>query len=252
MPDYIGNAKASPSNGEWFASTHWSVVLAARETDTAPAAEALEKLCRTYWPPLYAFIRREGYPEAEAEDLTQEFFFRLIAREFLQHLRHQRGRFRSFLLTFLKHFLMEQRGKANTQKRGGGVRTLSLDLINEEGSYLGEPLDHMSPDQVYERRWAQTVFQIALNRLEQEYQNLGNGALFDVLKDLRPRQEGAPTYTQIGASFGMTEAAVKSAVQRMRQRHREILREEIAHTVARPEEIDAEIRYFREVLSTVP
>ncbi len=246
----VTNRPSSPSKGEWFASTHWSVVLAAKESGTAPAAEALEKLCRTYWPPLYAFIRREGYNEAEAKDLTQEFFLRLIDREFLQHVRHQRGKFRSFLLTFLKHFLSEQRGRANAQKRGGGMTILSLDQLGEEGPYLMEPVDHMSPDQVFERRWAQTVFQVALNRLKQEYEASGKAALFDTLKDFRPRENGSSTYAAIGAQFAMTEAAVKSAVQRMRLRHREILREEIAHTVTRPDELDAEIRYLREVLST--
>jgi RNA polymerase sigma-70 factor (ECF subfamily) len=235
--------------GEWFATTHWSVVLSAKEGDTATASEALEKLCRTYWPPLYAFVRREGYDEAEAKDLTQEFFLRLIDREFLQRLRHQRGKFRSFLLVFLKNFLLEQRGKASAQKRGGGKVIVSLDQIAEEGSYLHEPVDHFSPDQVFERRWAQTVFQVALNRLRAEFVAAGKSELYDVLKDHQPREAGAPSYTEIGDRFGMTEAAVKSFVQRMRARHRELLREEIANTVMRPDEIDEEIRHLREMLS---
>ena len=243
------NLPSPQPKAEWFASTHWSVVLAAKKGDSATAGEAMERLCRTYWPPLYAFIRREGYDEAEAKDLTQEFFFRLIDRDFLQHLRHQRGKFRSFLLTFLKHFLLEQRGKARTQKRGGGKSTLSLDELGEDGSFLGEPVDHFSPDQVYERRWAQTIFQVALNRLRAEYIASGRGPFFDLLKDCQPREAGAPSYVEIGARFGMTEAAVKSAVQRMRQRHREILREEIAHTVIGPQEIEEEIRHLRQVLS---
>jgi len=239
---------SSPSSrGEWFASTHWSVVLAARESDAPSAAEALERLCRTYWPPLYAFIRREGYAEAEAKDLTQEFFLRLIDREFLQRLRHQQGKFRSFLLTFLKNFLLEQRGKSKAQKRGGGKVIVSLDELSQDGSYLHEPVDHFSPDQVFERRWAQTIFQVALNRLREEYVSSGKGDLYDVLKDFQPR-EGV-SYAEIGARFGMTEAAIKSAVQRMRARHRELLRREIANTVTRPDEIDEEIRHLREALS---
>jgi RNA polymerase sigma-70 factor (ECF subfamily) len=237
------------SKGEWFASTHWSVVLAARESDAPSAAEALEKLCRAYWPPLYAFIRREGYAEAEAKDLTQEFFLRLIDREFLRRLRHQQGKFRSFLLTFLKNFLLEQRGKSKAQKRGGGKVIVSLDQLAEEGSYLHEPVDHFSPDQVFERRWAQTIFQVALNRLREEYLAAGKAELFDVLKDFQPRESGGESYADIGARFGMTEAAVKSVAQRMRARHRELLRREIANTVTRPDEIDEEIRHLREVLT---
>src|SRR5262245_8385697 len=144
--------------GRWFASTHWSVVLAAQNGEAPGASEAFEQLCRTYWPPLYAFIRRQGYDEAEAKDLTQEFFLRLIERDYLRHLRHRQGKFRSFLLTFLRHFLQEERGKACTQKRGGGRVPVSLDQMSEEGLYLAEPVDHLSPDEVYERRWAQTVF----------------------------------------------------------------------------------------------
>lgn len=236
----------------WFASTHWSVVLTARDGEATQAAAALEKLCRTYWPPLYAFLRREGHGEAEAKDLTQEFFLRMIERDFLQHLRHQRGRFRSFILTFLKNFLLEQRGKASAQKRGGGRVILSLEQITEEGAFLKEPVDHLSPDQVFERRWAQTVFQVAVDRLGAEYVESGRGAFFDLLKDFQPRQPGSPSYAEIGERFGMTEAAVKSAMQRMRQRHREILREEIANTVTSPAEIDEEIRHLREVLAAGP
>ena len=243
------NLSASGSKGEWFASTHWSVVLAARESDQPSAAEALEKLCRTYWPPLYAFIRREGYPEAEAKDLTQEFFLRLIDREFLQRLRHQQGKFRSFLLAFLKNFLLEQRGKSKAQKRGGGKIIVSLDELSQDGSYLHEPVDHFSPDQVFERRWAQTIFQVALNRLREEYVSSGKDDLYNVLQDFQPRESGGTSYAEIGARFGMSEAAVKSAVQRMRARHRELLRREIANTVTRPDEIDEEIRHLREALS---
>lgn len=234
---------------EWFASTHWSVVLAAKNGDAPRASEAFEQLCRTYWPPLYAFIRREGHDEADAKDLTQEFFLKLIERDYLQHLKHQRGRFRSFMLTLLKNFLSEQRGRAAAQKRGGGKALLPLEAIGEAGPYLIESVDNLSPDQVFERRWAQTVFQTALNRLQDEYVESGRGPFFALLKDFQPREAGAPSYAEIGVKFGMTEAAVKSAVQRMRQRHREILREEIAHTVTSPGEIDEEIRHLREVLA---
>ena len=242
--------RTETSKGKWFASTHWSVVLAAKEGDAETANAALEQLCRTYWPPLYAFIRRQGYGEDEAKDLTQEFFLRLISRGFIQRLRHQQGRFRSFLLTLLKYFLLEHRGRAGAQKRGGGKTILSLEEMREEDSYLHEPVDHLSPDHVFERRWAQTILQLALERLREEYVRAGKTEFFDLLKDFQPREVGAPSYTEIGARFGMTEAAIKSAVQRMRTRHCEIVREEIAKTVTQPVEIEEEIRHLRQVLST--
>ena len=232
-----------------FATTHWSVVLAARDNESPGAAAALERLCQTYWRPLYAFIRREGYDATEAQDLTQEFFLRLVSRDFLQHLRHQQGKFRSFLLTFLKHFLLDYREKAGAQKRGGGKTFVSLEQLIEEEASLDDPADKSSPDQVFERRWAQTVMQQALARLREEYHSTGRGELFDSLSDFHPREPGGSSYAEIGARLGITEVAVKSAAQRLRQRHREILREEIAQTVTRPDEIDEEIRHLREVLS---
>src|SRR5829696_8797269 len=144
-----------PTRHGWFATTHWSVVLAAKEEDSSGAALALEKLCRTYWKPLYAYVRREGHDATEAQDLTQEFFARLLAKDYLQQIRHQEGKFRSFLLAYLKNFLSEQRRKAGAQKRGGGCVLVSLDEPNGEDGYLLEPVDELTPDQVYERRWAQ-------------------------------------------------------------------------------------------------
>ena len=234
-------------DGRWFATTHWSVVLAAKEHDSS-GAEALERLCRTYWPPLYAYIRREGYDQPEAQDLTQSFFARLLEKDFLGRLKDQRGKFRSFLLTFLKHFLAEQRRNAGTQKRGGGQVIVSLNATAGDEGYLFEPVDELTPDQVFERRWAQTVMQTALDRLREEYAARGQAALFERLQDYQPHEPGGESYAQLGVDFEMTEAAVKSAVQRMRQRHRELLREEIAQTVSRPEEIEEELRHFRALL----
>jgi RNA polymerase sigma-70 factor (ECF subfamily) len=232
----------------WFATTHWSVVLAAKQSDSPQAAAALEKLCRAYWRPLYAYIRRDGHDATDAQDLTQEFFARLLARDYLQQLRHQEGRFRSFLLAYLKNFLSEQRRKVGAQKRGGGCVFVSLDEPAGEDGYLLEPVDELTPDQVFERRWAQAVMQRALDRLRQEFVARDQGALFELLQDYQPREPGGRSYAQLGGELGMTEAAVKSAVQRMRQRHRELLREEIAQTVTRPEEIEEELRHFRAVL----
>lgn len=239
----------APTSPGWFATTHWSVVLAAKRGDSPAAATALERLCRAYWPPLYAYIRREGHGPTEAQDLTQEFFARLLEKGFLDHLHHQRGKFRSFLLTFLKHFLSEQRRKVSALKRGGGQVFVSIDATDEANGFLLEPVDTLTPDRVFERRWAQTVLQRALNRLREEYAARGQAGLFKELQDYEPHEPGARSYAQLGKDLGMTEAAVKSAGQRMRQRHRELLREEIAHTVTRPEEVEEELRYFRELLA---
>ena len=235
-------------NAQWFATTHWSVVLAAREGDSPGASDALNDLCRAYWPPLYSYIRREGHDVAEAQDLTQEFFGRLLAKDYLQYLHHREGKFRSFLLVCLKNFLSEQRRRARAQKRGGRYVFISLNEPDGEDGYLLEPVDELTPDQVFERRWAQTILQVALRRLREEYEARGQRASFDLLQDYQPREPGGRSYAQMGAKLGLTEAAVKSAVQRMRQRHRELLREEIAHTVTRPDEIDEELRHFRALL----
>jgi len=237
------------SAAAWFATTHWSVVLEAKGSDSARASEALEKLCRIYWPPLYAFIRRNGYNEADAQDLTQEFFSRLLSKDYLRHLRDQRGKFRSFLLTFVKHFLSDERDRASAQKRGGGHAAFSLDDTSGGDLYVAETANQLSPDQLFERKWAQAVLDQALRRLSEEYAASGKGVLFEKLKEVQPGEHGPLSYAQLGAEIGMTELAIKSAVHRLRRRHREILREEIAHTVTRPEDVDDEIRYLITLLS---
>jgi RNA polymerase sigma-70 factor (ECF subfamily) len=193
-------------------------------------------------------VRREGHASAEAQDLTQEFFARLLERKYLSRLEHQNGRFRSFLLAFLKNFLSEQRNRANAQKRGGGKSIISLDQMAEEDHReLGASRD-LNPEQIYERRWAETVMHHALRRLQEEYAAAGQAALFDLLKEFQPRDPTGLSQAQIGERLGMTEAAVKSAAQRLRQRHRELVRAEIAQTVSQPAEIEDEMRYLREVL----
>jgi len=239
----------SESAPAWFVTTHWSVVLEAKGNDSARASEALERLCQIYWRPVYAFIRRNGYNVADAQDLTQEFFSRLLSKDYLRHLRDQRGKFRSFLLTFVKHFLSDERERASAQKRGGGSSVLSLDDTSGEDLYLAETANQVSLEQLFERRWAQTVLDRALRRLSEEYYASGKGTLLEKLKDVQPGEHGALSYAQLGAEMGMTEVAIKSAVHRFRRRHREILREEIAQTVTRPEDVDAEIRYLITVVS---
>jgi RNA polymerase sigma factor (sigma-70 family) len=238
-----------PTGAQCFATTQWSVVLSAREGGSPGAEEALNHLCRAYWPPLYSYVRRAGHGVAEAQDLTQEFFARVLARDYLARWDGQRGKFRSFLLAFLKHFLSEERGKAIAQKRGGGTIVLSLDATEGEEGYLSELADRLTPDQIFERRWVQTLLQRALQRVAGEYAKADKAALFDALKDFQPRQPGSQTYAQIGKPLGMTEAAIKSAMQRLRHRHREILHEEIAQTVTSAEDVDEEIRHMREVLN---
>jgi RNA polymerase sigma factor (sigma-70 family) len=242
----------NPTSGgpQWFATTHWSVVLAAKSGESSQSRAAMEKLCRTYWSPVFAFIRRDGHDSSDAQDLTQDFFARLLERDYLGRLVHQRGKFRSFLLTFLKHFLSEQRRKAGAQKRGGGQVFVPLDATDNEARYLNEAVDHLTPDEVFERRWAQSVMQTALNRLRAEYAARNQTELFDLLQNHQLRDSSGSSHAQIGAKLGMTEPAIKSAVHRMRQRHRELLREEIAQTVTRPEEIEDELRHFRALLSS--
>jgi RNA polymerase sigma-70 factor (ECF subfamily) len=232
----------------WFQTTHWSVVLAAKQSDGLLADAALEKLCRAYWQPLYAYIRREGYDTHDAQDLTQEFLTRFIQKEWLSHLQDQRGKFRSFLLAFLKHFLSDERDKAGAQKRGGGKTLVSLDDTSAEERYLGETANGLSPDQIFDRRWAEIIIDRTLTRLREEYVASGKSALFEQLKDIQPGEHGESSYAEIGARLGLAEGTIKSAVHRLRRRHREILREEIAQTVARPKEIDEEIRNLLAVL----
>lgn len=232
-----------------FPTTHWSVVLAAKDVDGAAAAKALESLCRTYWSPIYRFLLRDGFSPADAQDLTQEFLSRLLAADFLQHLRHQRGKFRSFLLTFLKHFLSDERARKDAQKRGGRIAFISLDqFLSEEGRPLdiAEPL---SPDLVFDRCWILALLQNALNRLKAEYEDKGAPKLFDALYDLQPGERGEQTYAELGFRLGLSESAVKVAVHRLRERHHEIIREEVAHTVGSPNEVDDEIRNLMAILA---
>ena len=220
----------------------------AKDGDTPQAGSAMEKLCRSYWPPIYSFIRREGYDATEAQDLTQSFFAQLLSKDYLGHLRHQRGKFRSFLLTFVKHFLSSERTKARAQKRGAGKVFISLDGCSAEERRLAEVVPDMNAEQVFDRRWAETILNTSLDRLRDEYVAKGNGPLFEKLKEIQPGERGELSYAELGALMGMSEEAIKSAVRRMRRRHGEILREEIAHTVARREDIEAEIRYLLAVL----
>jgi RNA polymerase sigma factor (sigma-70 family) len=232
-----------------FATTHWSVVLTARGESSA-AKDALEKLCRTYWWPLYGFVRREGYKPEEAQDLTQAFFARLLERRDLETVRQERGRLRSYLLASLKNFLSKARHRELTIKRGEGRPLVSLeDLLARERADQ-EPAHKMSADRIYERRWALTLLEQVLTRLRAEYEAAGKLPLFDRLKELLARESGQPSQAEIAAELQMTENAVKQAFHRMRHRYRQLLEEEIAHTVAAPDDVEDELRHFIAVLQT--
>ena len=235
--------------GAWFTTTHWSVVWRARDADTHSGDEALEKLCRTYWAPLYAYIRRDGYKPEDAQDLTQEFISRFLHRDWLDHLKDERGKFRSFLITFLKNFLSDERDRANALKRGGGKVLISIEAYEAEERELVLPSDGLSPDEVFELRWARALLQAAIRRLEADYAARGQQALFDYLKELQPGKHGEQSYAQIGASLGKSEQAVRNAALKLRERYEKVLRDEIAQTVAEPGEVEAELRHIMQVFA---
>jgi RNA polymerase sigma factor (sigma-70 family) len=231
-----------------FTTTHWSVVLDA-QGPTPAAQAALEKLCRTYWGPIYGFVRREGIEPEEAKDLTQGFFALLLERRDLDTVRQEKGRLRSYLLTSLKHFLTNERQRAMAIKRGEGQQLISLDQLNERERAGFEPADTSTPDQIYERRWALALLDQILTRLGDAYRLAGNVILFERLKELLTDEPGRPTEVQIAAELGMTENAVKQAFHRLRERYGQLLREEIAHTVTAPGDIEDELRHLIAVLS---
>jgi RNA polymerase sigma-70 factor (ECF subfamily) len=239
-----------PSGHGIFATTHWSVVLAARATDSSQAAAALEKLCRTYWYPLYAYLRRRGHGEHDAQDLTQGFFAHLFERDWLQSVAREKGRFRSFLLAALNYFLADQRDRAHAQKRGGGRPIISFDAHEAEERYRLEPVDERSPDKLFERRWAMTLLDQVLARLAQEFSDADKRDLFNRLQPFLVEGTGEKTYAEIAHAGGMTEEALKKAVQRMRGRYHQLFREEIAQTVASPEEVEEELRHLCTVLGS--
>jgi RNA polymerase sigma factor (sigma-70 family) len=232
-----------------FATTHWSVVLSAQGESPA-AEEALEKLCCIYWWPLYGFVRRQGHTPEEAQDLTQGFFAMLLERRDLDTVRQERGRLRSYLLASLKNFLAKDHRRATTIKRGAGRPLVPLDeLLARERADL-EPADRLSADKLYERRWALILLEQVFKRLEDEHRAAGNLALFEELKEMLTGEPSHSSHEQAAQKLGLTKAAVRQAAYRLRQRCRMLLREEIAHTVATPEEVEDELRHFVATLQT--
>jgi RNA polymerase sigma-70 factor (ECF subfamily) len=250
MSEFDEHVAAEPNSGSgMFATTHWSVVLQAGESDSPEAAEALAWLCRTYWYPLYVYVRRQGHAFADAQDLTQEFFARLLKLNYLRLADRDRGRFRTFLLTSLKRFLINEWNKASRVKRGGGRPLISLDANETETRFLVEPADERTPEKAFDRRWAMVVLDRVLNQLQAEFVAARRGEVFDELKAFLTGEEEESSYAEIGRRLGMTEGNVKVTVYRLRRRYGELLRKEISLTVDDPKVIDEEIRDLISALS---
>lgn len=226
-----------------FTTTHWSLVLEAQGGSPA-AEEALEKLCRTYWRPIYGFVRRQASRTEDAQDLTQGFFALFLERKDLNTVRKEKGRLRSYLLTSVKNFLADESRHAMAVKRGKGQRLIPLDEIRERERVDVERSDTLTADQIYERRWAFTLLEQVMVRLRDEYRCAGNLRFFDEMKKMLTDEPDRPSQAQVASEFDMTENAVKQAFYRFRQRYQALLREEIAHTVAVPTDIEDELRYL--------
>jgi RNA polymerase sigma-70 factor (ECF subfamily) len=238
----------SPQQKAVFATTHWSVVLCATSDSTA-ANEALSRLCQVYWLPLYAYVRRQGQGPEEAKDLTQEFLARLLSKGYLPAVNRHKGKFRSFLLAAMEHFLAKEWRDMNRIKRGGGQTILSLDREDPESKYRIEPVEELTPERIYERRWALILLDQTMDRLRGEFAAAGKLPMFDALQVFLTGDRENKPYAQMAVELDMTEGAVKVAVHRLRVRYGEVLRAEIANTVSRPEEVDEELRYLMAVLS---
>ena len=241
------NLNAGQGSGD-FHSTHWSVVLLAGQSPSIESAAALEKLCRTYWYPLYAFVRRQGYAPAEAQDLTQEFFSRFLENKALATVDRSKGKFRSFLLASIKHLIANEWNRSQFQKRGGGATILSLDDLQAEERYILEPADNLTLENIFERRWAETLIDTVTLRLRAEFEASGELPRFEVLKVFLLADDEPGSYAAVAAGLGMTEGAVRTAIYRMRQRYGALFRAEIAQTVTSLAEMEEEIRHLLGVL----
>ena len=240
-----GSASHKPAQ---FATTHWSVVLTAGHSGAPDAEGALEALCQAYWYPLYVYVRRRGYGVEEAQDLTQEFFARLIGKHWLAEADARKGRFRNFLLTALNHFLANEWHRSHAAKRGGGQVLIALD-DTAEARYAQEPVSHQTPERIYERHWALSVFDRALERLRERYAATGRVGLHDRLMTFLSVDAAEGEYARVGKELEMSAHAVAMAVHRLRQQYRDLVREEVAHTVQSPAELEEEIRWLLQALS---
>lgn len=230
--------------GAVFVTTHWSVIVSARDRTAPESIAALESLCRTYWYPLYAFVRRMGHSPHDAQDLTQGFFARMLERDYLRLAAAEKGKFRTFLLTALKRYMADEWDRQHAQKRGGFTPVVSIDQALAESKFAAEPARRLQPDVLFDRQWAVTLIERAMERLAQEYVASGRAKLFEHLRHSLIKDETALPYAEIAAQLKLSEAAVKMAIHRLRGRYREILRAEIADTVATPAEVEDEIRHL--------
>lgn len=242
-------SRPGSANRAAFPTTHWSVVLVAGQDRSPQAAAALDNLAQAYWYPIYACLRRQGHAAVEAQDLTQAFFARLIEKNYPAQADPAKGRFRSFLLLTLRHFLSDERERAGAAKRGGGCVLLSLDEERSEGRYRKEPADMDTPETLFERRWAETILARAKSRLADEYAASGKEGIYQVLRGFQPGEQRSLSYQEAAGHLATTEGAVKALIHRMRSRHQELVRDEIAQTVASTEDVEDELRHLIAVLS---
>jgi RNA polymerase sigma-70 factor (ECF subfamily) len=231
-----------------FTTTHWSVVLTAGRNDTTRAHDALARLCQTYWRPLYAYVRRRGYSQHDAEDLTQAFFARLLERNDVAAVSPVRGKFRSYLLAAMNHFLSDEWDKARAQKRGGGC-VIEMDSTVAEAIHARQSDDPLTPERLFDQRWAITVLEEVHRRLRTRYEAEDKGELFEALRFSLMGERNTVPYAELAPRLDMSEGAMKVAVHRLRQRYRKLLRELIAETVAAPAEVEEELQYLMQALS---
>ncbi len=232
-----------------FTTTHWSVVLAAGDSGSPDSQEALQRLCRTYWYPLYAFVRRKGHPPEEAKDLTQAFFERFLEKHYLKDVLAEKGRFRTFLLTTLKRFLCDQFDRSTAAKRGGGAHMIPLDALQAEALFTQEPASGQGPESAFDRAWAETVVQGSVAKLRAEYEGDDHRALFEEIKRYLSQPADRAAYSSSAQRLDLSADAVAMAVVRLRRRYRALVRAEVANTVATPAEIDEEMHYLVELLT---
>lgn len=245
------NADSPAQPPAHFATTRWTVVMAARDKESPESDDALQALCSAYWPPLYSFVRRSGHSPHDAQDLTQEFFARLLQKDWLGAVERDRGRFRTFLIMAVKRFLANEWDKSQAARRGGGQTPVPLDTQFAENCYLADAGPSQSADHLYERHWALTLLEQAMARLRAEYESDGRGGDFEHLKTYLTASRGEIPYAQIAQELGASEGAARVAVHRLRKRFRDVFRTTVADTVSSAEEVDAEMRYVVEVLGRV-
>ena len=244
----MATESGKPQRTGRFNETHWTTVLAAGQKNSQ-AKEALQKLCQIYWYPLYVFVRRQGHSRHDAEDLTQEFFARLLTRNDLATVDREKGKFRSFLLASMKHFLANEWDKAQAKKRGGGKQILSINVQDFESKYAMEPAHAITPDKLYDRRWAMTVLEQVMAKLRKEMRAEGKMDQFEQMKIFLAGSKGDVHYSKVAENLGISEIAVKTAVHRLRKRYRLLLIAEIANTVETKQDVEQELRHLLAALA---